>query len=177
MSESVPLFRSVLRRVLRPLVTVLALAYFLIDALVYWVVRPFARWIGRLPVFGRVAGWAAGLRPYPALLLVLLPLAILEPAKPVAAWLFATGRPWPALLVLGGAELVKLTLVERLFHLTRPKLLTIPWFAWIYARAVRGLDWLKALPPWQAVRRAARRLREAGRRVAALVRGWHAGGR
>ncbi|CAO3419309.1 hypothetical protein [Azospirillum doebereinerae] len=177
MTERVPILRSILRRVLRPVVTVLALAYFLIDALVYWVVRPFAGWIGRLRVFARVAGWAAGLRPYPALALVLLPLAILEPAKPVAAWLFATGRPWPALLVLGGAELAKLTLVERLFHLTRPKLLTIPWFAWVYVRAVRWLDWLKALPPWQAVLRAARRLREAGRRVAARVKAWQGGGR
>ncbi len=172
MTENSSLFRRSAARILRPVVTAAALLYFLIDALVYWGLRPLARWIGRLPIFGRLAVWVGGLGRYPSLLLVLLPLALLEPAKPAGAWLLATGRPWSGLAVLVGAELVKITLVERLFHLTRAKLMTIAWFAWLFTRAVRWLDRLKALPPWQAVRRAGRRLKDAARRVAETVRGW-----
>ncbi|MBP2227329.1 hypothetical protein J2847_000609 [Azospirillum agricola] len=171
MSRIFPHFPTVARRALRPLVTALALLYFLVDALVYWVVKPFARWIGRLPVFARFALWVGGLGRYPSLALVLVPLALLEPAKPAAAWLLATGRPLTGILVLAGAELVKITLVERLFHLTRAKLMTIPWFAWLFLRAVRWLDWLKSLPPWQAARRAAKRIGAAARRLAAALRG------
>lgn len=172
MSEASTVLRRAATRIFRPIVAVLALLYFLIDGLVYWVVRPFARWIGRLPVFAGIASWIGGLGRYPSLALVLLPLALLEPAKPAAAWLLATGRPWTGLAVLAGAELIKITLVERLFHLTRAKLMTIPWFAWLFVRAVRWLDWLKALPPWQAVLRGAGRVKRAARAVTAMVRGW-----
>ena len=172
MTEGFASFRRLALRALRPVLTVAALLYFVIDALVYWVVRPFARWIGGLPVFARLARWAAGLGRYPSLLLVLLPLALLEPAKPIGAWLLATGRPLAGILVLGVAELIKITLVERLFHLTRAKLMTIPWFAWIFTRVAGWLERLKALPPWQAVRRAVLRLKGMARRLVVRVRSW-----
>lgn len=170
MTESASRARALVQSVVRPVVGALAVGYFLFDALAYWVVRPLARWIGRLPVFARFAAWARRLGRYPSLLLVLLPLAVLEPAKPAGAWLLATGRPMTGLLVLAGAELVKITLVERLFHLVRPRVMTIPWFAWGFTRVVFWLERLKASAPWRAVRRAASRLREAGRRIAATLR-------
>lgn len=172
MSKVSAFLRHAAARIFRPAVAVLALLYFLIDALVYWVVRPFARWIGSLPAFAGLAAWVGGLGRYPSLVLVLLPLALLEPAKPAAAWLLATGRPWSGLAVLAGAELIKITLVERLFHLTRAKLMTIPWFAWLFLRAERWLGRLKALPPWQAVLRGVGRVKRAARVVTAMVRGW-----
>lgn len=170
--DPLPPPRTFLGRLLRPLVAVLALIYFLIDALVYWVVRPLAAWIGRWAFFPRFAAWVAGLGRYPTLALFLVPLVILEPAKPVGGWLIATGHPIQGGLVLAVAEVLKLTLVERLFHLCRDKLLTIPAFAWVYWRAVAVLDWVKALPPWQAAARLVARLRDAARRIAVRIRGW-----
>lgn len=172
MTERASSFRRLLLCALRPVVTIAALLYFLLDALAYWVVRPLARWIGGLAVFAWFAGWVGGLGRYPSLMLVVLPLALLEPAKPVAAWLIATGRPLAGILMLAVAELIKITLVERLFHLTRAKLMTIPWFAWIFTRAVRWLDRLKALPPWQAILRAVGRMKDMGRRFLMTVRSW-----
>lgn len=164
--------RRLIGRILRPVVTIAALLYFVIDALVYWIIRPFARWLGGLPVFAGFVRWASGLEPYPALVVVLLPLVLLEPAKWAGAWLLATGQPSTGLVVLVGAELLKITLVERLFHITRDRLMTIRWFAWIFTRLVGWLERLKALPPWQAVRRLAGRVKELVREAARAVRLW-----
>lgn len=166
--------RRLLSRLLRPVATLFAVAYFLLDALAYWVVRPVARRIARLPLFARFGQWVAGLGPYPSLVLVLVPLALLEPAKPVGAWLFATGRPMAGAAVIIGAELVKITLVERLFHIAKPKLLTIGWFAWGYVRVTAWLAWLKETAPVRAARRlliAVRQFaRRVGRRLSSMVR-------
>jgi hypothetical protein len=48
---------------------------------------------------------------------------------------------------------VKLFIVERIFHVGRDKLMTIPLFAWAYTFIMGWLMWLKALPAWQAVLR------------------------
>ncbi|WP_247892361.1 hypothetical protein [Azospirillum sp. Sh1] len=157
--------RRLLTRLLRPVATLLAVGYFLLDALAYWVVRPVVRRIARLPLFGRIGHWVAGLGPYPSLILVLVPLALLEPAKPVGAWLFATGRPMAGVAVIVGAELIKIMLVERLFHVAKPKLLTIGWFAWGYVRVTAWLAWLKETAPFRAARRLLSGLRRLGRRV------------
>lgn len=166
--------RRLLSRLLRPVVTLFAVAYFLLDALAYWVVRPITRRIARLPLFSRFGPWVAGLGPYPSLILVLVPLALLEPAKPVGAWLFATGRPMAGAGVIIGAELVKITLVERLFHIARPKLLTIGWFAWGYMRVTAWLAWLKETAPVRTARRLLSTVRQftrrVGRRLSLLVR-------
>lgn len=166
--------RSLVSRLLRPVGTLAALVYFLLDALAYWVVRPVLRRIARLPVFARIGrrigAWIAGLGPYPSLVLVLVPLALLEPAKPVGAWLFATGRPVAGAAVIGGAELVKITLVERLFHIAKPKLLTIGWFARGYGWVTTWLAWLKETAPVRAARRLLRGLRRLARRISLMVR-------
>ncbi|CAO3423175.1 hypothetical protein [Azospirillum endophyticum] len=157
--------RRLVTRLLRPVATLFAVGYFLLDALAYWVVRPAVRRIARLPLFSRLGRWVAGLRPYPSLILVLVPLAVLEPAKPVGAWLFATGRPMSGVAVIVAAELVKITLVERLFHVAKPKLLTIGWFAWGYVRVTAWLAWLKETAPVRTALGLLDGLRRFGRRV------------
>ncbi|KAA0593535.1 hypothetical protein J2848_000635 [Azospirillum lipoferum] len=157
--------RRLLSRLFRPLAILFAVGYFLLDALAYWVVRPVVGRFARLPLFTRFGRWVAGLGPYPSLVLVLVPLALLEPAKPVGAWLFATGRPMTGAAVIVGAELVKITLVERLFHIAKPKLLTIGWFVWGYVRVTAWLTWLKDAPPLRTARRMLGAVREFARRV------------
>lgn len=168
---------ALLRRfLLRPLLTAAALVYFLIDAVALEALRPLAAWIGRLRVAERLAARIRRLGPYPTLALFLIPLVVLEPLKPLGLYWMGTGHPVQGALLLGGVELVKVTLVERLFHIGKDKLLTIPAFAWCYVRVMRWLAWLSALPPWRAAKRAVRRVREAIRPVLApalgMIRGW-----
>jgi hypothetical protein len=143
-------------RVLSPVVAVLAALYFLIDALFLPPLRLLARWLGSFGVLARLGAWIRTLRPYQTLALFLVPLIILEPVKPVAAYFMATGRFTHGVIVLVVGEILKVTIVERLFHIGRDKLLTIPAFAWAYNYVMRWLAWLEAQPPWQAVTRYVR---------------------
>jgi hypothetical protein len=93
------------------------------------------------------------LRPYPSLALFAIPVTILEPAKPLSGYLLATGHFFAGAVVFIMAEVLKLTLVERLFHLNREKLLSIPAFAWGYRYWRHMMDAIEALEVWQASRR------------------------
>ncbi|MGC1639254.1 MAG: hypothetical protein WA781_01280, partial [Pseudolabrys sp.] len=53
-------------------------------------------------------------------------------------------------LVVG--EILKITIVERIFHIGRKKLLTIKAFALVYNFVLGWLTWIQALPSWQAVK-------------------------
>jgi hypothetical protein len=48
-------------------------------------------------------------------------------------------------------ELLKLVLVERLFSLTREKLMRIPAFARLYEWYSQGMAWLKATEAWRTL--------------------------
>jgi hypothetical protein len=159
-------------RVLSPVVAVLAAVYFLIDALFLPPLRLLARWLGRFAAFVRLGDWIRSLGPYQTLALFLVPLIILEPVKPVAAYFMATGRFAHGVAVLVVGEILKITIVERLFHIGRDKLLTIPAFAWAYNYVMRWLAWLEALPPWQAVMRQVRAVKARARAAWHRVRAW-----
>jgi hypothetical protein len=143
-------------RIVKPFVVVLAAVWFLADAIFATVAHPLARWIGEHWVFSRLRTWIRSLRPYPALALFAVPLIILEPVKPVAAYLAATGHVGVALIVLVVGEILKLVLVERLFSVNRDKLLSIPAFAWAYGKYRLVMDRLESMEAWQMVRRWSR---------------------
>ena len=105
-----------------------------------------------------------------AIVLFLVPLILLEPVKPVAAYLVATGHVVYGVTVLVIGEVLKITIVERLFHIGRDKLMMIPAFAWAYNFVVGWLAYLQALPAWQAVLRHVRPIKAAARRTWLRVR-------
>jgi hypothetical protein len=156
MARALILRRIHVSRILKPFVIVLAAIYFLADAIFATVAHPLARWIGEHRVFSRLRAWIRSLRPYPSLALFAVPLIILEPVKPVAAYLAATGQVELGLTVLIVGEILKLVLVERLFSLNRDKLLSIAAFAWGYGKYRLTVNWLESIEAWQMVRRWSR---------------------
>jgi hypothetical protein len=144
------------KRILKPVTYIAATIYFLVDAVFMAVARPISRWIGRHFQFRRLRAWIRSLPPYPSLALFSVPVIILEPIKPVAAYLAATGQFVCAAATLIVGELLKLVLVERLFHLTRDKLMRIPAFAWGYGKFAEVRAWLHATEAWRAVRALSR---------------------
>jgi hypothetical protein len=151
-------------RIIKPLVVVLAAIWFLADAIFSTIAHPLARWLGEQLFFARLRAWIRSLRPYPSLALFAVPLIVLEPVKPVAAYLAATGQVRLGLVVLIVGEILKLVLVERLFSINRNKLLSIPAFAWAYGKYRMAKDWLESTEAWQMVRRWSRIARFAIRR-------------
>lgn len=145
-----------MKRILKPVTYILAAIYFLVDAVFIGLARPIGRWIGRHLEFRRLRAWIKSLPPYPSLALFSVPVIILEPIKPVAAYLAATGQIVSGAATFIVGELLKLVLVERLFHLTRDKLMRIPAFAWAYGKVAEARAWLQATEAWRIVRALSR---------------------
>ena len=80
-----------LKTIFKPLVIVVAAVYFVIDALALSVLKPLLRKIANLRLFAFIARWIASLSPYATLALFLIPLILLEPVKPLSAYLVAVG--------------------------------------------------------------------------------------
>lgn len=107
-----------MNRTLKPVAFLLAATYFLVDAIFLTVAKPLANWIADHWITENLRVWIVSLSPYPTLALFALPLAILEPVKPMAAYLIGTGHIVTGLITLVVGEILKLVLVERLFSVS-----------------------------------------------------------
>lgn len=130
----------------------LAIVYFILDAIFFRLSHAAFAALARLGLFSRLSDVLRRLPPYAALALLVVPLAVLEPAKPVGAWRIATGHPVQGIAIIVIAEIIKLVAVERIFHVNKDKLLTIPAFAWAYGWFLRWLGFINALPGVAAAR-------------------------
>ena len=138
------------------IIFVIAALYFALDAIFATVAIPLGRWIAAHLMFERLHRWILSLGPYPTLVLFILPLIVLEPVKPVAAYLAGTGHVIFGLVLVAVGEILKLVLVERLFSVSRDKLLSIPIFAWAYGKYSTAKAWLTSLEAWQFALRCRR---------------------
>jgi hypothetical protein len=71
-------------------------------------------------------------------------------------------------IVLG--EILKITLVERLFRLTRDRLMQIPIFALLYNHWIRLHNWITSSVIWQWMRGQTERLKLLFRRAMASIK-------
>jgi hypothetical protein len=90
---------------------------------------------------------------------------VLEPAKPLGAYLIATGHVVYGITLVGVAEVLKIAVVERLFHFSRDKLMKIAAFAWAYNWLMVWLGYLRNQPLWQAVAKRFSTIKAAARRL------------
>src|SRR5436190_21644310 len=95
---------------LKPVIFVAAAIYLAVDEFFSSIAHPIANWLSRQRYFERVRVWITSLGPYPSLALFLIPLIVLEPVKPVATYLAATGRFTEGALVFVIGETLKLVL-------------------------------------------------------------------
>ena len=110
-----------------------------------WGWRPLSALAARLARFGLWALtelWIAGLPPYGALLTLAVPSVILIPAKLLGVYLLATGHFITAGVIILAAKFASTALIARVFLLTKPALMQIPWFAYAYGVFV---PWQEAL--------------------------------
>jgi hypothetical protein len=77
------------------------------------------------------------LPPYSALLILVVPLAVVEPAKLAIVFLAGKGHWVTGAIGMICAYAISLFLTHWLFDVVKPKLLTIPWFS-------RGWRWFVA---------------------------------
>ncbi len=117
----------------------------------------------RLPPVARCEAWLQTLPPYGALATFAGPSILILPVKVGAVWFAAHGRYSLALGTLLAGKLLATAILARLYRILRPKLMTVPWFAWgdthfFYWRD-RAYAFVKSLPSWQKARAMIERAR------------------
>jgi hypothetical protein len=78
----------------------------------------------------------------------------------IAAYMAATGELLLAAVTFMVGELLKLVLVERLFELTKNKLMKISAFAWTYGHYAKAKAWVKQTEAWKVLRSLSQSIRD-----------------
>jgi hypothetical protein len=148
-----------LKRLRDALLVILAAAVIFVEEWLWVHLAAAMAAVGRLPVFRWIEARIAALPAWAAMVAFLLPTLILLPFKFAALWLIAHGKATLGVATIVLAKIAGTALVARVFVLTRPKLLTLAWFArlygWYQGFRLRILARLHALPAWQLARRMA----------------------
>jgi hypothetical protein len=137
-----------LHRLLRPFLVLLALV-FLFEAWLWTRLAPIVAWfVATIPLDrlkARVAAAIERLPPSATLVVFIVPFVILLPLKFLEVW-FLAHRNWlGAIAVLIAAKLLGLGVTAFIFDVTRPKLLQLDWFRWLYQRVMIWLAWAHGL--------------------------------
>ncbi|MFC5523381.1 hypothetical protein [Polaromonas jejuensis] len=165
---------TLLKRLLRGLLLAPVALFLLFEE---WGWEPLAAYfaaLGRLPLWGRLERWIAGLPPRAALLVFGVPVLALVPIKLLALYLFGQGHVTLGLGLIVAAKLAGTAVAARLFQLTHPALMTMPWFARLYGRwkiwKDRILAQVRDTWAWHMGRRLKRRARFWGARLLAALK-------
>jgi hypothetical protein len=99
--------------------------------------HPAARQTGLLV---KVRSSIEGLGPYQSLVLLTIPTSLVEPLKLIGVAVAGDGHWITGTIMVVAAYGCSLLLVERLFSIVKPKLLTLAWFRrlWLRFTLLRG---------------------------------------
>jgi hypothetical protein len=133
--------------------------------------------VARIPLRA-IKAWIAArielLPPAATLVVLVVPALLLLPLKFLGLWMLAHGYWFGALGVLAFAKMVGVGVTAFIVDLTLPKLLQLPWFAWLYERVMVWLRWAHDLvDPYKRRLRSWFRMwapRRAGRTLRLLAR-------
>jgi hypothetical protein len=124
-----------MRRLLQPLWVLLALI-FLFEAWLWDHLEPVVARIVALIPLRAIKAWIAEkvqrLSPPLTLIVFLVPVILLFPLKVLGLWLLAHHYWVGAMAVIVFAKLMGVGVAAFIFDVTRPKLLQMAWFRWLY---------------------------------------------
>lgn len=137
-----------MRRIFRPFLILLAIV-FLIEAWLWSHLEPIVAWIVSVIPLRRLKAalkrFLEWLPPGAALIAFAVPGLVLFPLKLLAVWLI-TQKYWlTAGFVFAFAKLVGLGVAAFIFEVTKPQLLKMAWFRWLYERVLIWLAWAHGL--------------------------------
>jgi hypothetical protein len=137
-----------MRRLMRPFLVLLAII-FLVEAWLWRHLEPIvAAIVARIPLRAlkaRIAAWIETIPPAAALAVFVVPAILLFPLKLLTLWLLAHKHLLAAGLVFTFAKLAGLGITAFVFEATRPKLLQMAWFRWVYEHVLMALVWAHRL--------------------------------
>ena len=137
-----------MRLATRPLLVLLAII-FRIEAWLWRHLEPVVEWlVARIPLRelkARLGAWIETIPPLAALAVLAVPGVLLFPLKILALWLIAYQHFLSAVLVFAFAKLTGLGITAFVFEATRPKLLQMAWFRWLYEHIIIWLAYAHEL--------------------------------
>lgn len=143
---------------LAPFVWLLSILFLIEEWLWDWTAALMAR-LGKSRMVHAVERRIEDLPPRWALFAFLLPTLTIIPAKILGLFAISTGHWLLGSAIFLFAKVTGLALFSRIFNLTRPALMTLPWFARFYAWVMHYRNRIHAyLDNWQAYQRIKRRL-------------------
>src|SRR3954470_3403051 len=152
-----------MRRILKPLWILLAL-FFLIEAWLWDHLRPLVATVVAVIAWdrlkARLAAMVEWMPPWAVLIVFIVPFIGLLPLAFLEVY-FIVHRQWMGTnVVLGLAKLLGLGVTAFIFDVTKPKLLQMDWFRWLYELALTLLAKVHALidPIKLAIKRRVRRI-------------------
>ncbi len=165
-----PVLQKLKRIVTTPFVW-LAAAIFLVEEFIWdWTAAAMAR-IGAVRLVHAIERRIAALRPRWAFFAFMLPSTILIPAKLIGLHAIGTGHWLIGSAIFLIAKVTGVALFSRIFNLTRPALMTLPWFARFYAWVMGYRNRIHAyLDRWEAYQLVKRRMVAMGNAVKAWFR-------
>ena len=137
-----------MRRLLRPFLVLLALV-FLFEAWLWSKLAPIVAWVvGCIPLKGFKIWLATSIERLPpaaTLVVFIVPFILLLPLKVLEGWFFVHRNWLGAIATLIVAKLLGLGVTAFIFEVTRPKLLQLAWFRWLYEHVMVWLAWAHGL--------------------------------
>jgi hypothetical protein len=150
-----------MRRLKHLLLVVLAIV-FLVEAWLWRHLGPVVETIvARIPLHrlkAAIANAIGKLPPAATLVVFVVPVVLLFPFKLLGLWFLAHKQWFAATMVLVLSKLVGVAVTAFVFEVTRPKLLQMAWFRWLYEHVLLWLEWAHGLvdPIKQRIRRMMR---------------------
>jgi hypothetical protein len=171
------------RRRLRTALLFFGALLFLFEEALWIGFLRFFKWCGRFGILRWLDTRLARVGPMVALVVLLIPVALLFPIKIAGLWMITSGRFMMGCCVMLLAKIASTAIVARIFLTCRPQLLRMPWFARLYnvtcALRDRVHDWLARQPAWCDAKRFMASLRRMFRPASAggALRRWRRGRR
>lgn len=116
--------------------------------------------------------WLLMASPGIAMTAFLMPVVLIAPVKLIAFWLIAHGQVIQGIGLLLATKLSATLLISHIFSLTRSKLMTFVWFAFLYTTITRWLTWAhERLKETEAYTRAIKLKKLAAAKLEEWLRG------
>ncbi|MFN7919224.1 MAG: hypothetical protein U0Q16_03955 [Bryobacteraceae bacterium] len=120
--------RRLLKRIVTPPLLLVAAVVILVEETLWRLSALFAL-LGKLGPFRWIEDRVRNLGPFGALCVFGVPAIALAPIKLLAVYWLSGGHPALGVGTIMTAKVAGTALVARIYHLTRPALLTLAWFA------------------------------------------------
>ncbi|UPY37190.1 hypothetical protein [Sediminicoccus sp. KRV36] len=168
--------RNLTRRLVAPFAIALAMLVVLLEVTLWAWLTALGRQLARLPLFTALEHLVERLSPGAVIAVFVLPFVPIIPLLKLGElWLLREGHfIWAAIVILG-TKIIGAAFSTRVFAIAKPKMMQVPWFAWLHDGVMRMLDFahrtLEGIPAWVLARQAARRAAEAVRQALRQARG------